>query len=32
MLKENLFPADVEEQINRRSVPFENIEANTRVS
>jgi hypothetical protein len=32
MLKENLFPADVEEQINRRSVPFENIEERPHVS
>ena len=31
MLKENLFPEDVEEQINRRSVPFENIEVTGRV-
>lgn len=32
MLKENLFPADVEEQINRRSVPWENIEGGAHVS
>jgi hypothetical protein len=32
MLKENLFPADVEQQINRRSVPWENIEVGARVS
>jgi hypothetical protein len=32
MLKENLFPADVEEQINRRSVPFENVEDRAHVS
>ena len=32
MLKENLFPADVEEQINRRRVPFENIAGGARVS
>ncbi len=32
MLKENLFAADVEEQINRRSVPWENIEGDARVS
>jgi hypothetical protein len=32
MLKENLFPADVEEQINRRSVPFESIEERAHVS
>ena len=32
MLKENLFPADVEAQINRRSVPWENIQGGTRVS
>jgi hypothetical protein len=32
MLKENLFPQDVEEQINRRSVPFENIAGGTIVS
>jgi Radical SAM superfamily len=32
MLKENLFPTDVEEQINRRSVPFENIAGGASVS
>ncbi|MGZ8427022.1 MAG: radical SAM protein, partial [Candidatus Binatia bacterium] len=32
MLKENLFPADVEEQINRRSVPWENIAGGAHVS
>jgi hypothetical protein len=32
MLKENLFPADVEEHINRRSLPFENISERPRVS
>ncbi|HEX2928082.1 MAG TPA: radical SAM protein [Candidatus Binatia bacterium] len=32
MLKENLFPEDVEERINRRSVPWENIEVGARVS
>jgi hypothetical protein len=32
MLKENLFPEDVEAQINRRSVPWENIEVGARVS
>jgi len=32
MLKENLFPADVEAQINRRSVPWENIEGGAHVS
>jgi hypothetical protein len=32
MLKENLFPEDVEEQINRRSVPFENIGGGPSVS
>jgi hypothetical protein len=32
MLKENLFPEDIEEQINRRSVPFENIAEDASVS
>jgi hypothetical protein len=32
MVKENLFPEDVEEQINRRSVPWENLGGNTSVS
>jgi hypothetical protein len=32
MLKENLFPTDVEKQINRRSVPFENIAGGASVS
>jgi hypothetical protein len=32
MLSENLFPDDIEEQINRRSVPYENIEADVHVS
>jgi hypothetical protein len=32
MLSENLFPTDVEEQINRRSVPFENIAGGESVS
>ena len=32
MLSENLFPDDIEEQINRRSVPFENLEGGARVS
>ena len=32
MIKENLFPEDIEEQINRRSVPFENIAVGTHVS
>ena len=32
MLSENLFPDDIEEQINRRSVPFENIEGGASVS
>jgi len=32
MIKENLFPEDVEEQINRRSVPFENLEGGASVS
>ena len=32
MLSENLFPDDIEEQINRRSVPFENIAGAASVS
>jgi hypothetical protein len=32
MLKESLFPVDIEEQINRRSVPFENLEGGASVS
>jgi hypothetical protein len=32
MLSENLFPDDIEEQINRRSVPFENLEGGSSVS
>jgi hypothetical protein len=32
MLKENLFPADVEEQINRRSVPWKNLTGGAHVS
>jgi hypothetical protein len=32
MLKENLFPEDIEAQINRRSVPFENIAGGKSVS
>jgi len=32
MLSENLFPDDIEEQINRRSVPFENLEGGASVS
>ena len=32
MVKENLFPEDVEEQINRRSVPWENLGGSTSVS
>jgi hypothetical protein len=32
MIKENLFPEDVEEQINRRSVPFENFAGGASVS
>jgi hypothetical protein len=32
MLSENLFPEDIEEQINRRSVPFENLEGVASVS
>jgi hypothetical protein len=32
MLKENLFAADIEEQINRRSVPWENIAGGAHVS
>jgi len=32
MIKENLFPDDIEEQINRRSVPFENIAGAANVS
>jgi hypothetical protein len=32
MVKENLFPQDVEEQINRRSVPWKNLGENASVS
>jgi hypothetical protein len=32
MIKEKFFPEDVEEQINRRSVPFENIAGASSVS
>lgn len=32
MIAENLFPDDIEEQINRRSVPFENLEGGPSVS
>ena len=32
MLSENLFPDDIEEQINRRSVPFENLDGGAHVS
>jgi len=32
MVKEDLFPQDVEEQINRRSVPWVNLGGNTSVS
>lgn len=32
LLHENLFPDDIEEQIDRRSVPFENLEGGPRVS
>ena len=32
MLSENLFPDDIEEQINARSVPFENLEVGASVS
>jgi len=32
MLSENLFPDDIEEQINQRSVPFENLEGGASVS
>jgi hypothetical protein len=32
MLSENLFPDDIQEQINRRSVPFENLEGGASVS
>jgi hypothetical protein len=32
LLSENLLPDDIEEQINRRSVPFENLEGGTSVS
>jgi len=32
MLSENLFPEDIEEQINRCSVPFENLDGGASVS
>jgi hypothetical protein len=32
MLSENLFPENIEEQINRCSVPFENLEGGASVS
>jgi len=32
MLMENLFPDDIEEQINRRSVPWENLDGGAHVS
>ena len=32
LLSEDLLPSDIEEQINRRSVPFENLEGGSSVS
>ena len=31
LLNENLYPDDIEEQINRRSVPFENLDGGSNV-